>query len=267
MLESIRERTAPLERSRIGAIDSFNNGFTHGIGHICGEQLEESFCIAKVLALWGRQPGAPAGRPQHAAGGSHLVSTCGPLSGGVISSRRTTRRSGHSGTPCCVANRAGERRSVWGGRFVERVVSEVGDVPTTPDQLAGAPDTVLQGRWGREARPDTPSGPLDRSCGLTRLLLPRAGIDRRRRTAMDDRAPDLPILVQGNDAAWLASLCLDRDLRLIGPSQQRSDAFTVVEVETLRHLDLWIVGRSALSAAALGHFEDVGLKLARLSHS
>jgi serine/threonine protein kinase len=75
------------------------------------------------------------------------------------------------------------------------------------------------------------------------------------------------IPAQGNDLApWLASLCGGRGLEIVSPSHHRPDAFTVIEVTTRHDMDLWIVHRYSLGAAALCRFEDLVPVMARLSH-
>jgi Protein tyrosine and serine/threonine kinase len=84
---------------------------------------------------------------------------------------------------------------------------------------------------------------------------------------MADTEPDLSEPDQGNDVTvWLASLCSDRGLEIIGPSQHRTDTFTVIEVTTRHERDLWIVSRSALRAGTLEVFKELRHVMARLSH-
>ena len=84
---------------------------------------------------------------------------------------------------------------------------------------------------------------------------------------MEGRAPDFSDPKPGDVIApWLASLCGDRGLEIIGPSQHRPDTFTVIEVTTRHDMDLWIVSRSALSAATINCFKDVLHVMARLDH-
>ncbi|MGO9471323.1 MAG: protein kinase [Isosphaeraceae bacterium] len=84
---------------------------------------------------------------------------------------------------------------------------------------------------------------------------------------MDDTEPDLLAPDPGNHStAWLASLCASRGLRVVGPSRQHSDAFAVVEVTTLRQMNLCIARPCMLGDAAHGRFRDVVHLLARLRH-
>src|SRR5258708_7914624 len=84
---------------------------------------------------------------------------------------------------------------------------------------------------------------------------------------MADTEPDLSEPDQGNDVTvWLASLYSDRGLEIIGPSQHRTDTFTVIEVTTRHERDLWIVSRSALRAGTLEGIKELRHVMARLSH-
>jgi hypothetical protein len=70
--------------------------------------------------------------------------------------------------------------------------------------------------------------------------------------AVDDTDPDVPIPDQGHGLApWLAALCDGRYLKIVGPSRHRPDAFAVIQLTTGHDLDLWIVERHPLGAAAL----------------
>jgi hypothetical protein len=74
----------------------------------------------------------------------------------------------------------------------------------------------------------------------------------------EDTDPDFPIPDQGNGAdSWLASLCAERGLEIVGPSCHGLEAVDVIESMTLRNLELWAPAWHPLGGAALGCFKDL----------
>lgn len=74
----------------------------------------------------------------------------------------------------------------------------------------------------------------------------------------DETIPDLPIPDRGRAAAsWLATLCAGRLLEIVGPLRDGPNVVDVIDARMGKALELWLMARCPLGAAALGCFEEL----------